>query len=172
MHCSAFSITVRCHEDRCIKDKCMFWIPTHGSIITCTENSFYSAYKQKKSSGGICAKRKYISYVFGKPIPCSWHRIPHPLRSLAWSQLSLRPLYFPHPPHLLPSNSAFILHKDDINKPDSSVGHKHNYTSLIQETDVFLYFFYYPSSFYIYTSRWAFLLKSVKDENLFSRIYP
>ncbi len=48
----------------------------------------------------------------------------HPHSSLAWSQLPLRPLHFLHPLHLLPANRAFILHTDDINKPDTSVGHK------------------------------------------------
>jgi hypothetical protein len=37
---------------------------------------------------------------------------------------ALAPIHFPHPLHPLPSNRAFILHKDDINKPDTSVRHK------------------------------------------------
>jgi hypothetical protein len=31
---------------------------------------------------------------------------------------ALAPLVFPSPPHTLPSDRAYILHKDDINKPD------------------------------------------------------
>ncbi len=53
---------------------------------------------------GVPIKRVRICYLLkenillGKAIPCSWWCIPHPLRSLAWSQPLLRPLHFPHPP--------------------------------------------------------------------------
>jgi hypothetical protein len=50
--------------------------------------------------------------------------MPHPLRSLAQSQLPCAPYVFPHPPRSLPACRAFIFtYKDDINKFDSSVGH-------------------------------------------------
>ncbi len=102
----------------------MFRIPTHGLFLTCTENSFLF-WTHVKSSWCIfttCWKGNNL---------CTWKgdsyfmvRIPHPLRSLAWSLLPLRPVGFPHLPRLLPSHRAFIsLHKDDINKPGSSVGH-------------------------------------------------
>ncbi len=51
---------------------------------------------------------------------------------------ALAPLTFPSPPHLLFSNRAFIsLHKDNINKLNSSVGHtsqKFPMGSLVRET--------------------------------------
>ncbi len=81
---------------------------------------FYSEHTQK-SSGCIFAEMKKLTWK-GDTFFMAW--IPHPPRSLAWSQLPLRPLCLPHPLHLLHSYRAFIsLHKDNINKPDSSVRH-------------------------------------------------
>ncbi len=77
-----------------------------------------------KSSGCVFAIcRKKISYlerqslIRGGVFPIFLGPLPE------FSQLPLRPLHFPYPSHPLPSDRAFILHKDDINKPDSSVGH-------------------------------------------------
>jgi hypothetical protein len=95
------------YEDQCTKNKCMFWIPTHGLFLTCTETLSNSAHTYKKSSGCIFAKKENI--LLRKAIPCSWWQIPHPHRSLVWSQLLVRPLHFPHPLHPLPSNRAFTV---------------------------------------------------------------
>ncbi len=109
------------HEDCYTKNKHVS-DPMRGLFLTCTENSFYSAHTHKTKRVCILLFTKG-NVLLAKAIPCSWQWIPHPLSSLAWSQLPLRPLHFPHPPHPLTSNRAFILHKDNIIKPNSSVGH-------------------------------------------------
>ncbi len=115
-----YDIRIVCyHEDWCTKNKRMFWIPMRGLFLSSTENSFLFCTHIKNKADAYFKK----SILIGKAIPCSpW--IPNPFRSLAWSQLSLRCLHFPRPLHPLPSNRAFVLHKDDINKPNTSVGHK------------------------------------------------
>jgi hypothetical protein len=115
-------ILVCYHEDRCTQNKRMIRILMHGLFLTCTENSFFSAHIYTiLKRVHICLKDKY-SYLKRRSLFTVANS--HLLRSLAWSQLPLRPLNFPHPTHLLPTNTAFsFLHKDDINKPDTSVGH-------------------------------------------------
>jgi hypothetical protein len=114
------TITVRYHEDQYTKNKRMFWIPSHGLFLTCTESSFLFCTLTKKISGCLFVKRKYLTWK-GNPLFMAEN---FPLSQVPCLKSTvLATLAFPSPSQLLPCNRAFILHQDDINKPDTSVGH-------------------------------------------------
>jgi hypothetical protein len=100
----------------CFGHKMWFIFNLHRELF------FYLVHTYKKQVGAHLLKENIL---LGKVIPFSWWRIRHPLSSLAQNQLPLRPLHFPRPLHPLLFNRTFILHKDDINKPDTSVGHRY-----------------------------------------------
>ncbi len=123
------TIPVRYNEDGFIKNKRMFRIPMLSLFLTCTENSlFYLEYTYL--SGSMFAhwlkKEKQPTYLGrqsffhgGKfpstQVPCSKSTASAPLAFLSP----------PSPP--TPTSSLqsiyFLTYKDDINKPDSSIGH-------------------------------------------------
>jgi hypothetical protein len=90
---------VHYHEDRCTKNKSMFWVLRRGLFLTCTENSFLYFSHTNIMSGCVLIKERNQkeNTLTWKAVPCLWWPISHPLRSLAWSQLPLHPLLFPPP---------------------------------------------------------------------------
>jgi hypothetical protein len=116
--------TVRYHEDRCTK-KSHVWSPTLGLFLTCTENSFYSRHILIKWMH-ICCLLKEVTCLERQSL---FHGGKFPIHSGPLLKVScpfLMSLAFPSPPAPPPAYRAFIsLHKDDTNKPDSSVGHNH-----------------------------------------------
>ncbi len=107
----------RYHEDRCTKIKRIIRFPTCGLFLFAQAAHIYIT-----QTGLYLLKRK--NYLIWKGDPLFMVANFHPHRSLAWSQLPLHPLHFPYPPlHPLPAYRAFILHTDDIDKPDTSIEH-------------------------------------------------
>ncbi len=115
------------HVDQCTMNKRMIQIPKCGLFLTCTESSFLLCTHniRLRASVYLLNRKKEVpllGMVHGGPLFMVANS--HPLRSLAWSQLPLRPLGIPHPPHLLPAKMDICLQTDDINMPAASVGHR------------------------------------------------
>jgi hypothetical protein len=79
--------------------------------------------QHKVKSGCELLKRKKESSLTWKGGPVFMVANFHPLSSIALSQLPLRPLPFPHPPHLLLAKKDVYLHTNDIKMPAASVRH-------------------------------------------------
>ncbi len=97
--------------------------------------SFYSAHTYKKSSVCVFAKRQYLTWI-GDPL---FPILSGPLLEINCPCASC---IFHHLPHQLPSNRAFILREDNINKPDSSVRHTDTYVNLWYQTEWWSSIFY------------------------------
>ncbi len=97
------------HEDWGPKNKRMFRIPTYGLFLTCTENFFILRTHIKINRVRICYLLKE-NILLGKEVNCP-----------CACCISLTPrTHFPPTEHL-------FLHKDDINRPNSSAGHNNVY---------------------------------------------
>ncbi len=68
----------------------------------------------------ILLNKKKISYLKRQSLA---HGANFPNQVPCLESTALAPLAFPSTPHPLPSNRAYILQKDDINKPDTSAKH-------------------------------------------------
>ncbi len=101
----------------------MFRISTFGLFLTCTENSFKFKHMHAFKMGALflLIKIRYPSTWEGSP-SVMVANVPSTLVSCSKST-ALRPLHFPSPPALTTrTQNIYLTNKDDINKPDSSVG--------------------------------------------------
>ncbi len=97
-----------------------------GLFLTCTENSFfYSVHTYKNQAVGYSIQE---SNLLRKAIPCSWRQIPHPLRSLAWSQLPLRPCISLTPRTCFPPTEYLFYIKVTLTSPILLSGTLHSYS--------------------------------------------
>jgi hypothetical protein len=102
------------------QNKRMFWVPTHCLIfLICTESSFLFRTHNWLWAGAYFWRKKIKkeNTLTWTAVPYPWWWISHPLKSLAWGQLPLRPLLFLHPPHRLPANRTFIYTQTTITSP-------------------------------------------------------
>ncbi len=127
----AVTVANNYHVDRCTKNKRMFLIPMRGLFLTCSESSFLVCTHKQIPSGCVFT---YLKKKERKRNTLTWKGGPlfmvansHPLRSLAWSQLSCTPCSSITPPCPTPTPAShkkdIYLHADDINMPATSVRH-------------------------------------------------
>jgi hypothetical protein len=91
-------------------------------FLTCSENPFFILDTHKNPAGGICCLLKEVTFSERRSL---FHGGEFPIHSGPLLKVNCPcTLAFPSPHAPASTHRAFIsLDKDDINKPDSLVGH-------------------------------------------------